>query len=70
MLLTRHLGASPGEIRRGDWTARAFLGTLRPPLVDGVLDPRDPGRRWPCTGRIWHATYLIDKLGLSEPGAP
>ncbi len=42
VLLSRHLGASPGEIRRGDWTAGAFLHSLRPPIVDGVLDPRDP----------------------------
>jgi D-aspartate ligase len=42
LLLSRHLGASPGEIRRGDWTAGAFLRSLRPPLTDGVLDPRDP----------------------------
>ena len=42
VLLSRHLGASPGEIRRGDWTAGAFLHSLRPPIVDGVLDARDP----------------------------
>jgi D-aspartate ligase len=38
----KHLAASAREIRRGDWTAREFARTLRPPLVDGVLDPRDP----------------------------
>jgi predicted ATP-grasp superfamily ATP-dependent carboligase len=42
VLLSRHLGASPGEIRRREWTAGEFLHTLRPPVVDGVLDPRDP----------------------------
>ncbi len=38
----KHAGASLREIRRGDWSAREFARTLRPPLVDGVLDLRDP----------------------------
>jgi predicted ATP-grasp superfamily ATP-dependent carboligase len=42
LLLTKHLAASPGEIARREWTARAFAASLRPPVADGVLDPRDP----------------------------
>ena len=42
ILATKHLGGSVREIRRGEWTARAFAATVRPPVVDGVLDPRDP----------------------------
>jgi len=42
ILATKHLAGSVREIRRGQWTARAFASTLRPPVVDGVLDPRDP----------------------------
>lgn len=42
VLATKHLAGSVREIRRGQWTARAFASTLRPPVVDGVLDPRDP----------------------------
>ena len=59
-LLTRHLAESPGEIRRGEWTAREFLASLRPPLVDGVLDPRDPG---PAVAlhRAYLAHYLSDR---------
>jgi predicted ATP-grasp superfamily ATP-dependent carboligase len=42
MLATKHLAGSAREIRRGQWSAGAFARTLRPPVVDGVLDPRDP----------------------------
>lgn len=42
ILATKHLAGSVREIRRGEWTAREFASTLRPPVVDGVLDPRDP----------------------------
>lgn len=42
ILATKHLAGSLREIRRGEWTARAFASTLRPPVVDGVLDLRDP----------------------------
>lgn len=42
ILATKHLAGSAREIRRGEWTARAFAATLRPPVIDGVLDPRDP----------------------------
>jgi D-aspartate ligase len=42
MLATRHLTASPREVLRGKWSAREFLSSLRPPIRDGVLDPRDP----------------------------
>ncbi len=41
-LAAKHLVASPREIRRGQWTAGAFARSLRPPIIDGVLDPRDP----------------------------
>jgi predicted ATP-grasp superfamily ATP-dependent carboligase len=41
-LLAKHLVASRREIRRGEWTLRELAHTLRPPLTDGVLDPRDP----------------------------
>lgn len=41
-LLAKHVAASAQEVRRGQWGARAALASLRPPFVDGVLDPRDP----------------------------
>jgi predicted ATP-grasp superfamily ATP-dependent carboligase len=41
-LLAKHLVASAREIRRGEWGLRELAGSLRPPVVDGVLDPRDP----------------------------
>lgn len=42
ILAGKHLVASAREVRRGQWSARAFLASLRPPLVDGVIDPTDP----------------------------
>ena len=41
-LLAKHVVAGIREIRRGDWTAGAFARSLRPPIMDGVLDVRDP----------------------------
>lgn len=41
-LAAKHLVGSVREIRRGQWTARELAASLRPPIVDGVLDPRDP----------------------------
>jgi len=40
-LLFKHLAASIREVQRGEWSTGAFLGTLRPPVGDGVIDPRD-----------------------------
>lgn len=42
MLATKHLLGSAREVRAGTWGARDFLATLRPPVVDGVFDLRDP----------------------------
>lgn len=42
ILASKHLAGSAREIRRGEWTWREFAATIRPPWVDGVLDPRDP----------------------------
>lgn len=42
IVATRHLPASAQEVRRGEWPLRAFLSSVRPPLVDAVLDWRDP----------------------------
>ena len=42
VLGAKHVAGSVREIRRGQWSAGAFARTLRPPVVDGVLDPRDP----------------------------
>jgi D-aspartate ligase len=42
VLLTKHLVGSVGEVRRGEWSARPFLQSLRPPIRDAVFDPRDP----------------------------
>ncbi len=42
VLLGTHLVSSAAEVRRGEWSARPFLRTLRPPVRDGVIDPRDP----------------------------
>lgn len=41
-LLAKHLVAGAREVRRGEWSARALAQTLRPPIMDGVLDLRDP----------------------------
>lgn len=41
-LITRHAIASAREVRRHQWSARAAAGTVRPPVIDAVLDPRDP----------------------------
>jgi D-aspartate ligase len=43
VLLSKHLAGSTREIRRGDWSARPFASSLRPPIEDGVIDARDPG---------------------------
>jgi len=51
MLATKHLAGSLREIRRGQWGARAFLGTLRPPVHDGVLSLRDPRPAMALYGR-------------------
>jgi predicted ATP-grasp superfamily ATP-dependent carboligase len=51
-LLGRHLPASAAEIRRGEWSARALAGSLRPPLVDGVLSARDPRPALVAYGRL------------------
>ncbi|MEW6581798.1 MAG: hypothetical protein AB1416_03465 [Actinomycetota bacterium] len=40
-LLAKHVVASAREVRSGQWGARDALRSLRPPFVDGVLDPRD-----------------------------
>jgi D-aspartate ligase len=61
-LLTRHLAASPGEIRRGEWTTAELLRSLRPPLVDGVLDLRDPR-----PALALHGTYLARLRRRGEP---
>lgn len=41
-LAGKHAIGGVREVRRGEWSWRPFLASLRPPLVDGVLDPRDP----------------------------
>jgi len=48
----KHVGASLGEIRAGGWSAGAFARSLRPPLVDGVLDVRDPRPALGLYGRL------------------
>ena len=42
MLAGKHLAGSVRELRRGEWSLRPFLSSLRPPISDGVIDPRDP----------------------------
>ncbi len=42
VLLGKHLVGSAREIRRGQWSAGPFLRSLRPPVEDGVVNPRDP----------------------------
>ncbi len=42
VLSAKHLVGSAREIRRREWTVPAFLGSLRPPVADGVIDLRDP----------------------------
>ena len=42
MLTAKHLTASVAEVRSGRWSPREFARKLRPPVIDGVLDPRDP----------------------------
>ncbi len=41
-LATKHLVGSAREIRAGRWSTRAFGASIRPPIEDGVIDPRDP----------------------------
>jgi len=41
-LAGKHLAGSAREIRRGQWSAREFAASMRPPLVEGVIDLRDP----------------------------
>lgn len=41
-LASKHLAGSAREIRRGQWSARAFAASMRPPIVEGVIDVRDP----------------------------
>jgi D-aspartate ligase len=41
-LAGKHLAGSAREIRRGEWGAREFAASMRPPLVEGVIDVRDP----------------------------
>lgn len=42
MLAPKHIGGSLREIRRGQWDVGAFAASVRPPVVDGVIDLRDP----------------------------
>ena len=42
VLASKHLAGSARELRRGEWSLRPFLSSLRPPISDGVIDPRDP----------------------------
>lgn len=42
MLALKHVPAGLREVARGEWGAGAFAASLRPPVADGVLDPRDP----------------------------
>ena len=42
MLAGKHLAGSVRELRRGEWSLQPFLSSLRPPISDGVIDPRDP----------------------------
>ncbi len=41
-LASKHLAGSAREIRRGQWGAGAFARSMRPPIVEGVIDVRDP----------------------------
>ncbi len=41
-LAGKHLAGSAREIRRGQWSAGAFAASMRPPIVEGVIDARDP----------------------------
>lgn len=41
-LLAKHLVASARELRAGQWGPGPFARSLRPPLIDGVIDARDP----------------------------
>lgn len=41
-LAAKHLPASVREVRAGGWSPREFAASLRPPIIDGVFDPRDP----------------------------
>ncbi|MGD9570538.1 MAG: hypothetical protein AB7V62_01475 [Thermoleophilia bacterium] len=41
-LASKHLAGSAREIRRREWGAGAFARSVRPPIVEGVIDVRDP----------------------------
>ena len=55
ILAAKHLTGSLREIRRGEYGVRDFLATLRPPVTDGVLDPRDPRPALALYGRSLRA---------------
>jgi hypothetical protein len=59
VLLTKHLAGSAGELRRREWSARPFLASLRPPVRDGVFDPRDPRPAFALYER--HARRLLSR---------
>lgn len=48
----KHVAGSLLEIRRRNLTPRAFATTIRPPLIDGVLDLRDPKPAFAQYGRL------------------
>lgn len=50
-LAGKHLAGSVREIRRGEWTAGAFAASMRPPVVEGVIDVRDPRPAMALYGR-------------------
>ena len=48
----KHLTASILEIRRRNLSAKTFLSTVRPPLIDGVFDIHDPKPAFAQYGKL------------------
>lgn len=51
-LAGKHLAGSAREIARGQWGVGPFLRSMRPPLVEGVIDLRDPRPALELYGRM------------------
>ena len=59
VLASKHLAGSARELRRGEWSLRPFLSSLRPPISDGVIDPRDPRPALALYSRIARAAPCL-----------
>jgi D-aspartate ligase len=56
-LITRHAVATAREVRRRRWGVGPAMASLRPPIIDAVIDPRDP------RPSIQHLTRMVRRRG-------